>query len=144
MIKMLKVPKNEFLQNGFFSFANDFLKENINRISSKYKTDKDLTDQEKATLHYNMVSEITSFFLHVSAIFGENDLKKLDKTEANLLILNRYLAIRQLVQSQIEGVMNSKWGLPKEVTEGDNFQNNIASFKNDLTKEQFVEILKVK
>lgn len=140
---MLKVAKNEFLENKFFLFADNFLKENINRISSKYNTKEELSDQNKADIHYNMVSEITSFFLHISAIFGENDLKKLDKTEANLLILNRYLAIRQLVQSQVEGVMSTKWGLPKEITDSENFKINIARFKNDLTKEQFVEILKV-
>ena len=140
---MLKVSKNDFLDNDEFKFANVYLKDNITRISTKYKVDNEvLTNDELSTIKYNMICEITGFFLHISAIFTESDLKSLDKTESNLLILNRYLAIRQLVQDQIGGVLNGSWGLPKEITESEHFKHNISKYKCNILKVDFMTFLK--
>jgi len=135
MNKMQKIPCQEAFNHEAFEIANTFIKQKIEQIASHIpKTNED--EMEKRILnHYNMVAQITHMYLFIIESFTENDLKDLNKQTGNIVKLNRLLALRQLCEKQLHGIMNGGWGLKKEVVESDNFKRKVSMAKLHFSKE---------
>jgi hypothetical protein len=132
---MQKIPCQEAFNHEAFEIANTFIKQKIEQIASHIpKTNED--EMEKRILnHYNMVAQITHMYLFIIESFTENDLKDLNKQTGNIVKLNRLLALRQLCEKQLHGIMNGGWGLKKEVVESDNFKRKVSMAKLHFSKE---------
>lgn len=141
---MIKIPRAEFKERKEFEFANKFIRESIEKIAKKYTidTDETISLEVKANMHYKMVCHITKFFLSTLEMFTESDLKEINKIKGNIFILNKWLAIRQLIEDQLEGLMKGTWGIPSSITDTEEFKANVSQFESLYTKEYFMELLK--
>ena len=136
---MQKISCNEALEHEEFELANNFIKQNVEKIASEIHTTDDI--EQRILNHYDMVAQISRFYLFVIESFTENDLKELNNEKGNLKKLNRLLALRQLCEKQLTGVMNGAWGLKKEVIESDNFKRKVGLSKINITKEDIYKAI---
>ena len=138
---MEKISREAIESNPHFVFAKKFLKDKTIEISSKYVAEESSLD-ERANRHYAMVAELTRFFMSVLELFSEKDLKDLNRKEGNINILNRYLAMRQLAEAQLDGILKGSWGLPSTITETDEFKTSIANAESNLTHTELLNAIK--
>ena len=131
---MQKVAKTDIENNLEFIFAKNFLKDQVMSIASEFVGPEDMDVGERANNHYRMVAKIVKMYMTVLESFSEHDLKELSNKKENILILNRFLALRQLSETQLHGVLQGTWGLPPDVTSTVEFQNAIAASKDILTR----------
>jgi len=141
MNKMQKLSYQEAFNREEFSIADNFIKQKIHQIASSVPTTNEDEMEKRISNHYDMVAQITRMYLFIIESFTENDLKALNKKQGNMVKLNRLLALRQLCEKQLNGVMNGSWGLKKEVVESDNFKRKVAIAKLHFTKEDIYSAL---
>ena len=133
---MLKVKKSEIENNDTFVFAKKFLKSQIENIASSFKSENDVNLEDKANNHFKMVARIAKMYMNILESFTENDLKKLNNTSDNIKILNKFLALRQLTETQLHGVLQGTWGIPPNITNSEEFKTAISNSVCDLSREQ--------
>ena len=133
---MQKISCNEAFDHEEFELANNFIKQNVQKIASEIPVTDDI--EQRILNHYDMVAQIARFYLFVIESFTENDLKELNNEKGNLKKLNRLLALRQLCEKQLTGVMNGAWGLK---IDSDNFKRKVGLSKINITKEDIYKVI---
>jgi hypothetical protein len=131
---MQKIAKTDIEKNPEFVFAKNFLKEQVMGIASSFTGPEDMGVEERANNHYIMVAKIVKMYMTVLGSFAEHDLKELSNQKKNVQTLNRFLALRQLAETQLHGVLQGTWGLPPDVTGTVEFQEAIAKSDDVLTR----------
>ena len=111
-----------------FRFADEFLKEKISAIADSWKNKGGTTQEEANGAHGNMVAQITACCLDIVAVINEEDIKNMNNSQGNVYKLNKYLALRQLCEHQLHGVMQGHWGITKNFIESDEFKRVINGF----------------
>lgn len=123
---MQKIKRSEAENRPEFQEAKLFLKERVAKIANTYSRSEELSIDEKANLHFQMVADISRMYLIILESFSSDDLKNLSNQQNNLHFLNRLLALRQLTETQLTGVMQGTWGLPPDIVESDEFKSAMA------------------
>jgi len=138
---MQKIAREDIESHPEFLFAKTFLKDNVTRIASKYASNEPDINK-RANNHFFMVAEVAKLYFSVIEMFTEKDLKDLHGKAGNVKTLNKFLAVRQLAETQLRGVMEGTWGLPTTVTETEDFKTAIAHAACDLSRTQFFSSVK--
>jgi len=134
---MQKVQRSDITTQPQFSFAHEYLKSQVMKIATEFGGNPDSDDvNEKANNHFKMVAKIVKTYMTIIESFTEADLKKLSSQENNLEVLNRFLALRQLSETQLMGVLQGTWGIPPNITSGDEFQALVANSDSTVTRAQ--------
>ena len=126
---MQKIVKEEVLNHPDFAKANTFLKGKVMSIVHKYSQ-----KERSIENNHNMVAEMCKLHMDVIASFDQTDLEALKSKENNLAILNNYLALRQLSETQLGGVLQGSWGISKTVVDSDMFKIKIGQSKTVCKK----------
>ena len=107
------------------------------KIATEFGGNPDSDDvNEKANNHFKMVAKIVKTYMTIIESFTEADLKSLSSQENNLEVLNRFLALRQLSETQLLGVLQGTWGIPPNITSGEEFQTVVANSDPIVTRSQ--------
>ena len=107
------------------------------KIATEFGGNPDSDDvNEKANNHFKMVAKIVKTYMTIIESFTEADLKNLSSQENNLEVLNRFLALRQLSETQLLGVLQGTWGIPPNITSGEEFQAVVANSDSSVTRSQ--------
>ena len=134
---MQKVQRSDITTQPQFSFAHEYLKTQVMKIASEFSGKPDSDDvNEKANNHFKMVAKIVKTYMAIIESFTESDLKNLSSQENNLEVLNRFLALRQLSETQLLGVLQGTWGIPPNITSGEEFQAVVANSDSAVTRAQ--------
>lgn len=136
---MEKIHKDNINSRDEFIFANTFLKKNIEIISGKFSKEDPQNEEEKARIHLQLVANIAKFYIKILTCLSEKVLKSLNKKGGNVYILNKFLALRQLTETQLKGISQGTWGI-----KGDNelFHQTIANSKCYITEEEIIQAVK--
>ena len=137
---MQKVKHDEAInKRPEFRFADEFLKEKISTIANSWKNKGGTTQEEANGAHCNMVAQISACCLDIVAVINEEDIKNMNKSQGNVYKLNKYLALRQLCEHQLHGIMQGCWGITKDFIESDEFKRVIKGFiGTQVTKEEII------
>ena len=134
---MQKVQRSDITTQPQFSFAHEYLKTQVMKIATEFSVKPDSDDvNEKANNHFKMVAKIVKTYMAIIESFTESDLKNLSSQENNLEVLNRFLALRQLSETQLLGVLQGTWGIPPNITSGEEFQAVVANSDSAVTRAQ--------
>ena len=134
---MQKVQRSDMTALPQFSFAHEYLKTQVMKIATEFSGKPDTDDvNEKANNHFKMVAKIVKTYMAIIESFTESDLKNLSSQENNLEVLNRFLALRQLSETQLLGVLQGTWGIPPNITSGEEFQAAVANSDSAVTRAQ--------
>jgi len=134
---MQKVQRSDITTQPQFSFAHEYLKTQVMKIATEFSGKPDSDDvNEKANNHFKMVAKIVKTYMAIIESFTESDLKNLSSQENNLEVLNRFLALRQLSETQLLGVLQGTWGIPPNITSGEEFQAVVANSDSVVTRAQ--------
>jgi len=134
---MQKVQRSDITTQPQFSFAHEYLKTQVMKIATEFSGKPDSDDvNEKANNHFKMVAKIVKTYMAIIESFTESDLKNLSSQENNLEVLNRFLALRQLSETQLLGVLQGTWGIPPNITSGEEFQAVVANSDSAVTRAQ--------
>ena len=134
---MQKVQRSDITTQPQFSFAHQYLKSQVVKIATEFGGNPDSDDvNEKANNHFKMVAKIVKTYMTIIESFTEADLKSLSSQENNLEVLNRFLALRQLSETQLLGVLQGTWGIPPNITSGEEFQTVVANSDPIVTRSQ--------
>ena len=97
---MQKINKDEILNHPAFAKANKFLKDKVMSIVHNYSQ-----KERSIENNHNMVAEMCKLHMDIIASFDQTDLEALKSKDNNLSILNNYLALRQLSETQLGVVL---------------------------------------
>jgi len=131
---MKQVSKSDIEQNPDFMFAKGFLKNQVLTIAKTFECSEDSDKELRANNHYTMVATIVKMYMTVLESFTESDLKDLSNKNKNIQSLNRFLALRQLAETQLHGVLQGTWGILSTVTSTPEFRDAIAKSKDTITR----------
>lgn len=134
---MQKVQRSDITTQPQFSFAHEYLKTQVMKIATEFSGKPESDDvNEKANNHFKMVAKLVKTYMTIIESFTESDLKNLSSQENNLEVLNRFLALRQLSETQLLGVLQGTWGIPPNITSGEEFQAVVANSDSAVTRAQ--------
>jgi len=134
---MQKVQRSDITTQPQFSFAHEYLKTQVMKIATEFSGKPESDDvNEKANNHFKMVAKLVKTYMTIIESFTESDLKDLSSQENNLEVLNRFLALRQLSETQLLGVLQGTWGIPPNITSGEEFQAVVANSDSAVTRAQ--------
>jgi len=135
---MQKIVKEEVLNHPDFAKANTFLKGKVMSIVHKYSQ-----KERSIENNHNMVAEMCKLHMDVIASFDQTDLEALKSKENNLAILNNYLALRQLSETQLGGVLQGSWGISKTVVDSDMFKIKIGQSESNISKKEILKFITI-
>ena len=133
---MQKISKDEVLTHPEFARANKFLKDKVMSIVDNYAQ-----KERSVENNHNMVAEMCKLHMDIIASFDQTDLESLKGNNNNLAILNKYLAIRQLSETQLGGVLQGSWGISKHVVESEMFKIKIGQSKSNVSKREILKFI---
>ena len=136
---MQKIDKTEVLNHAEFSKANVYLKNKVMSIVHKYS---EMT--RSIENNHNMVAEMCKLHMDIIASFNKSDLEALQSMDNNVLILNNYLALRQLSETQLGGILQGSWGVPKNIVESDMFKVKIGNSESNMSKTEILKFITTK
>ena len=135
---MEKVPRDSAFARIEFKFADELLRSYVARVAaSGDKPDWSGLDlDDKKIAHWNLVARITKLYMVVLSTLSEELLNSLNKTKGNLFKLNKFLALRQLTETQLTGITQGTWDLPQDVVSKKLFTQQVASMRCSVTHEE--------
>ena len=137
---MEKVPRQSALSRIEFKFADNILRSYVKRAAaSTGKPDWSGLDlDEKKVEHWNLVARITKLYMVVLSSLSEDVLKEINETKGNLFKLNKFLALRQLAETQLTGITQGTWYLPQDVVNKKLFTEQVARMRCEVTREEII------
>lgn len=133
---MQKINKDEILNHPAFARANKFLKDKVMSIVHNYSQ-----KERSIENNHNMVAEMCKLHMDIIASFDQTDLEALKSKDNNLSILNNYLALRQLSETQLGGVLQGSWGVSKSVVDSDEFKIKIGHSESNIAKTEILKFI---
>ena len=133
---MQKINKEDVLTHPEFAKANKFLKDKVMGIVHNYAQ-----KERSIENNHNMVAEMCKLHMDVIASFDQTDLEALKSKDNNLSILNNYLALRQLSETQLGGVLQGSWGVSKSVVDSDAFKIKIGHSESNVSKTEILKFI---
>ena len=133
---MQKINKDEILNHPAFARANKFLKDKVMSIVHNYSQ-----KERSIENNHNMVAEMCKLHMDIIASFDQTDLEALKSKDNNLFILNNYLALRQLSETQLGGVLQGSWGVSKSVVDSDEFKIKIGHSESNIAKTEILKFI---
>ena len=138
---MEKVSRDDAMKRIEFQFADQLLRTFVERVAlSSDKVDwTGLNLDEKKVEHWNLVVRIAKLYMTVLSSLSEDVLKTIDKTKGNLFKLNKFLALRQLAETQLTGITQGTWDLDETVINKKLFSEQVARINCVVTREEIIE-----
>ena len=125
-----------------FKFADAYLKSLITKVATNIQNSDVVKSEDKRLAHWEMVAQVTKMYLDVLSFLDPELLEELKEMKGNVLSINKFLALRQLTEQQLKGVMEGTWGLGAEQVNTDLFRQSVATSINVVTKENVHDKIK--
>lgn len=137
---MEKISRQSALQRVEFAFADELLRSYVERVAEteKGKMRKGMSVDDKKLAHWDLVAKISKLYMVVVSSLSEDLIEKINKTKGNVFKLNKFLALRQLAETQLTGIMQGTWDLGNEIVSKELFQQRVADSPCCVSPEEIV------
>lgn len=139
---MLKVPKAEATEQPEFQMADSFLKSCVQNVASYHVTDaQNETKEVQLERHFRLVASLARNYLFILETLNQDLLEKFKGMKGNILSINKFLALRQLTETQLKGVTQGTWDIQKDGVSSSTFQKVTAESQVFITTSSIVNFL---
>lgn len=141
---MLKIAKESAIEEQpEFFMANEFLKKSVTHIASTHSKDNVKQESKEIQLerHFKLVASLAKNYLYILEILDKDLLETFKNKKGNILSINKFLALRQLTETQLKGLTQGTWDIESKGISSDTFQQVAAESDIILKRKDIVEFL---
>lgn len=124
-----------------FQVADRILKSYVHRAAAHQAASnwENIDMDTRKVEHWNLVVRITKLYMVVLSALSEDLVGKINKTQGNLFKINKFLALRQLAQTQLTGLTQGTWDLDSRVVSKELFSKNVSAASCPVTTQEIEE-----
>jgi len=113
-----------------FRFADKFLQSNMMRIAKESVAPE---GEDTRVSHWLFVAKVSRLFLTVLEALDQVLLDDVKKEKGNVLVINKFLALRQLAEAQLKGITSGSWDMNEAAVNSNEFKESVAAATIHLT-----------
>lgn len=139
---MLKINRESAMEQPEFAMADSFLRSCVTKVAESQEISAGTeTKEDQLVRHFRLVASVSRLYLHILAVLNQDLLETLKGKKGNILSINKFLALRQLTETQLKGVTQGTWDVESKGVSTDTFQQETANSQISVSSEEIIEFI---